>query len=151
VGAVRLGGHPIHPLLVHFPIALWTGAGIAEAGGWIAGEPLWWCVSYACHALGIVMAPIAMVFGFLDYRTIGHEHPAQNTAVTHMLAMSTAWLFFVMSLGLRGLTPAATPSIWASVAAFVALAAMMIGGWHGGQLVYRYGVGQQHPRDLAAR
>lgn len=139
--SIRVAGHPVHPMLVHFPIALWTGAVVADLGGWVAGHTVWWMISFGCQALGVLAALVAMLFGLLDYASIPRQHPAQDTAVFHMLAMGTAWVMFVVSIALRGLPPGQPPSIWATAAAVVGFATMAVGGWLGGQLVYHFGIG----------
>ena len=51
---------------------------------------------------------LAMLAGFLALAAdIPREHPAERTASTHMLCMCAAWIAFVTSLALRGLTPSA--------------------------------------------
>lgn len=138
---LRLAGHPIHPMLVHFPVALWTLGIAADAGGLIAGQAWWWQLGFGCQALGVLAATLAMVAGLLDYATLPRDHPAQNTAVAHMLVMGSAWLCFLASLALRG-PPRGTPSpLMALVAAAVGFVAMAAGGWLGGRLVYRFAVG----------
>lgn len=137
---LRFAGHPLHPALVHFPIALWSVAVAAEAGGWLGGQALWWSVSLICHALGTAAGLLALVAGFLDYLALEREHPAQDTAVWHMLAMCLAWLLFVLSLALRGLQLDAAPPGVATVLAGAGFAVMAAGGWLGGRLVYHYGV-----------
>ena len=136
---VRLAGHPLHPLLVHFPIALWSIAIVAELGGW-AGRH-WWAVSFDCQALGAVAAIVAMAAGLADYAALPRPHPAGDTAVFHMLAMGGAWLLFVSSLALRGLPASETPPLIATAAAVAGFLVMAIGGRLGGRLVYRFGVG----------
>jgi uncharacterized membrane protein len=138
---LRLGGHPVHPLLVHFPIALWTVAPGADLAGWIYGWEEAWLVSFGSQAVGIVIALLAMVAGFLDFAAIPRDEPAQGVAVSHLLAMSTAWLLFIVSLAMRGLPGTNSPSIWATVTALVAWAVMAFGGWLGGRLVYEFGIG----------
>ena len=138
---LRLGGHPVHPLLVHFPVALWTVAAGADVAGWIYGWPEAWLVSFISQAVGIVMAGLAMVAGFFDFAGIPREEPAQGVAVSHLLAMSTAWLLFIVSIALRGLPATNPPSMWATVTAIVAWGVMAFGGWLGGRLVYEFGVG----------
>lgn len=139
--ALRLAGHPIHPLLVHFPVALWTLAIVADIGGLITGDAWWWQASFGCQALGVLAATVAMAAGVLDYATLARNHPAQDTAVAHMLVMGTAWLAFLASLGLRGLPQGATPPLAAILAAAAGFLAMAIGGWLGGRLVYHFAVG----------
>ncbi len=137
---LRLAGHPLHPLLVHFPIALWTIAIAAELGGWAAGRD-WWAVSFDCQALGAIAAIVATAAGVADYAALPRAHPAADTAVFHMMAMGGAWLLFVSSLALRGLPASQTPPLVATAAAVAGFLVMAIGGWLGGRLVYRFGVG----------
>ncbi len=143
----RLGvaGHPLHPLFVHFPIALWTIAIAAELGGWAAGRN-WWAVSFDCQALGVIVAIVAMAAGLADYAALPRTHPAGDTATFHMLAMGSAWLLFVSSLALRGLPAGTTPPPIATAAAVAGFLVMAIGGWFGGRLVYRFGVGVSSDR-----
>jgi uncharacterized membrane protein len=140
---LRIAGHPLHPMVVHFPLAFWTAAAVSDVSGWITERPLWWMASWACHIVGLGMGIIAAILGFIEYATSVKTEAARDTAVVHMLSMSTAWLLFLTSLGLRGLTPGVAPSIWASGAALVGFVVMIIGAWGGGQLVYRHGVGMR--------
>jgi uncharacterized membrane protein len=137
---LRLAGHPLHPLLVHFPVALWTIAVFAELGGWAMGRD-WWAISFGCQALGVLGAVVAMVPGFFDFVALPRSHPAVDTATFHLLAMSGAWLMFIASLALRGLPATAAPPLVATTAAGAGFVFMAIGGWLGGRLVYRFGVG----------
>lgn len=138
---IRLGGHPLHPAIVHFPIALWTVAVGADLAGWLTGQPDWWFFGKACLGLGVVAGLFAMVAGALDYAALPRRHPAQDTAARHMLWMITAWLLFTVSLVARGYGRPGPPPRWAIVAALVGFAIMAIGGWLGGRLVYRHAVG----------
>jgi len=144
--SVRLAGHPVHPMLVHFPIVLWTGAVATDVSGWLSGYAEWWTLSFGCLALGNVIALAAMLAGFLDYASIPRPHPARDVAVSHMLAMSTAWLIFLVSLALRGFPPKAPGSLWVTAVAVGGWCVMAFGGWLGGQLVYRFGVGVNERR-----
>ena len=139
--ALRLAGHPLHPMLVHFPVALWTLAVAADAGGLLAGDAWWWRLGFGCQALGLATAALAMVAGWLDYASLARSHPAQDTAVAYLLVMSTAWLSFLASLGLRGLPDGGPPSWPAIAVAGFGFVAMAVGGWLGGRLVYGFGVG----------
>ncbi|HVY80186.1 MAG TPA: DUF2231 domain-containing protein [Steroidobacteraceae bacterium] len=146
---MRLAGHPLHPMLVHFPIALWT-AGIAlDVGGLATGSDWVWPVSFGSYAAGVASAVLTMLAGFLDFAAIAQSDPAREKAVFHMLAMSTAWLLFLVSLALRGFSLVAAPSVWAIAMAFVAFLVMVFGGWLGGQLVYRFGVAVAKYPDAA--
>jgi len=60
----RFAGHPLHPALVHFPIALWMAAVLWDlVGWWQSSDPLWWQMSYWCLALGLAAALPAIATG----------------------------------------------------------------------------------------
>jgi uncharacterized membrane protein len=141
IRAFRLGGHPIHPAVVHFPIALWTVAVGADLAGWATGQSKWWSLGQLGLALGAAAGLLAMIAGAFDYAALPRTHPAQDTAVRHMLWMGTAWSLFVVSLAARGLPGSGPAPRWAIIAALAGFVVMVLGGWMGGQLVYRYGVG----------
>jgi uncharacterized membrane protein len=138
---VRPFRHPLHPLLVHFPVALWTGAVVLDLFGLATGRGWVWELSFGCHAAGVVTAGAAMLAGFLDLRSLVQGDPARDTAASHMLAMSTAWLLFLTVVALRASSPASAPSPWAIACAGAAFLGMVLGSWLGGELVYRFGVG----------
>jgi uncharacterized membrane protein len=139
--AIRLGGHPLHPAVVHFPIAAWTGAVGADVAAWTTGRPEIWYASQLCLTVGVVGGLAAMLTGALELIALARNHPAQDVATRHLLAMGSAWTLFVLSLVARGPYGSGSPPPWAVAIGFMAFAAMVYGGWAGGQLVYRHGVG----------
>ena len=143
---MRIAGHPVHPMLVHFPLVLWTGAVALDLGGLATGREWTWQLSFLCQALGLATAAIAILAGFLEFTSIARAHPARDTAVSHMLVMCTVWLLFLFSVALRGSAPATAPTVWATAVAVAAFLLMVFGGWLGGRLVYRFGIGVQARR-----
>ncbi len=142
---VRLAGHPVHPLLVHFPAALWPASLLWDALGWWRGDALWWQMSYWSLALGATMAVLAAVTGFLEYLGLPPGVRAMQTATAHMLVMLTATGAFVASWLLRSGTAAAPPPFAVGLS-LAGLLLLLVGGWLGGTLVYRYGVGRPDDR-----
>lgn len=133
--------HPLHPALVHFPIACWSLAVVADFAGLLYGEAAWrW--SGGLLAVGCGMALLAMTAGLLEMSRVP-EGPALRDTYWHMGAMMTALTFFSCRLLLRleHLQPLAPDalSLWLDAGGFIALA---IGGWLGGKLVYGHGIGR---------
>lgn len=141
--SLHLFGHPIHPMLIHFPLALWMlavpvdllgrGTGVAAAV---------WAVPWLLSA-GCVLALPAMLTGLLDFAQLGETPAVIRTAYLHLGAMSLAWLLFASSLLVRWEGPG-----WQFAAGWVdltlslgGLIALSLGAWLGGELVYRHGVG----------
>lgn len=145
---LRLGGHPLHPALVHFPVACWTAAPALDAAFLVTRQTVWWQASFACIAVGVAVALLAMGAGLLDLLALPAEHPAQATAQRHLLLVSSAWCVFAISLLFRPLpTPADAVQAWfalsLSLAGFLLLA---FGAYAGARLVYEFGIGQSGQR-----
>ena len=134
----RIGTHPIHPMLVPFPIVCFIlalvldilyargDAGLASASTWLLG-------------IGLGFAALAAVAGLTDY--LGDPRlRGLGDALKHMLANVTVVVIelinFIMRLG-------SSESI-GSTGVYLSLVAVLIlaySGWKGGDLVYRHGVG----------
>lgn len=141
-----LRNHPLHPALVHFPVACWSLATLADiAGLWWTRWPLWQLAA-AMLVVGCAMGLLAAAAGLLELLKLPPEHPAAADANRHMLAALGAWSLYALSLFLRlqGFMPMPpdAPALACSVAGFLALAAA---GWLGGRLVYAHGVGRADP------
>lgn len=133
--------HPLHPALVHFPIACWTLATVADFTGLWLGEIAWrW--SSGLLAVGCTMAVAAMAAGLVELARVP-EGQAIRDAYVHMGAMLAALLLFIARLvwGLDGFQPVAPDliSLLLDAGGFLFLVA---GGWFGAKLVYQHGVGR---------
>lgn len=143
--AYRLFGHPIHPLLVHFPIALWSISLVWDGIGIVLGAPVWWAISFWSLCGGTAMALPAGIAGLLDYAALAQGSPAEKVAIRHMMTMAAAGTMWLLSLIIRG--GPSVPSGGRLAAALACSAAglllTMYGGWLGGALVYRHGIGSE--------
>jgi uncharacterized membrane protein len=140
----RIAGHPIHPALVHFPVALWSVTWAWDVLGACTGSALWWQTGFWCLVAGTIMAVPAAIAGVMELAALEKAHPAEGAAMRHMLLMGTAFCVFVGELIVRG--GAHVPEGWRLYAALsmssIGLALLAAGGWYGGRLVYQYGVGR---------
>ena len=134
-------GHPLHPALVHFPIALLLSASIADAA-WLAGLTTDVHVGAVMMAGGLVAGLLAMGAGLVDFARL--EESVVPHALRHMTVVGTAWLGYAIALYLRkdvlllDDTDLSTASLAVSLASACLLA---LGGWLGGRLVYTFGAG----------
>lgn len=133
--------HPVHPALVHFPVACWSLATFADFASLRLGQPAWWLAGVLL-AIGLATALAAMLAGLFEYARIAEGNPALADARRHMLLAMVAWAFYAASLLLRldGATLLAPgwPALVTGAAGFFCLCAA---GWLGGKLVYRHGIG----------
>ncbi|MCG3142996.1 MAG: hypothetical protein HONDAALG_00302 [Gammaproteobacteria bacterium] len=132
--------HPLHPALVHFPVACWTLATAADFASLWLGEAAWrW--SGGLLVVGCATALAAMLAGMMELSRVADGAALRDTYL-HMTAMLAAFMQYAISLLLRldylqSLAPG-TVSLLLDAGGFVALTA---GGWLGGRLVYGHGVG----------
>jgi uncharacterized membrane protein len=140
---LRIAGHPLHPALVHFPLALWLAAVFWDLVSWWRPDPLWWQMAYWCLALGLVVSLAAIATGFVEYAGLAPEQPGIDAAATHMLVMVSATAAFGASWLLRAFSGSTSaPSPWAIALGLGGAALLAAGGWLGGTLVYRHGMGR---------
>lgn len=139
---MRLFGHPIHPMLVHFPIVFWTVAAAAyvvSAAGVL--ESLDELAKFA-NGAGLAMAIVAMLAGLFELRSIDSRSDAMRVATWHMMIMATVWVCFLVALMLSMSTELAhaTAQVGAVACAVAGFLLMGVGGWLGGRLVYEFGI-----------
>lgn len=133
--------HPLHPALVHFPIACWTLSVITDLASLYFGETAWqW--STGLLSIGCGTALLAMMAGLMELSRIP-EGPALRDTWLHMGAMSVALACFSARLLLRlDQLQALPPNVLSLVLDAAGFIALSIGGWLGGRLVYEHGVGR---------
>lgn len=140
----RIAGHPIHPALVHFPVALWSVTWAWDALGAYTGSEVWWQTGFWCLVAGTIMAVPAAIAGVMEFVALEKAHPAEGIAMRHMLLMGTAFAVYVAALAVRG--GPLVPEGWRLYAALslstAGLGLLAVGGWYGGRMVYQYGVGR---------
>src|SRR5947209_19024351 len=94
--------HPLHPLLVHFPIGLFFFSFALDVASLIfRGAPGLVAGAFYSMALGLIGALIAAIPGLADYSGIRHDHPARRTATWHMLLNLGAVALYAANLYLR--------------------------------------------------
>ena len=133
--------HPIHPILVHFPIATWFLATIADIASLFTNEQVGW-VAGVLLVTGIIMSLPAMIAGLVDLGKISQQSTAIKIANQHMILMMVSWSFYAVSLFIRlDGSSLEQPSLIAISLSVLGLVCLCVAGWMGGKLVYEYGVG----------
>ncbi len=135
----KILGHSAHQLLIVFPLGLLATAVVFDlCARWI-GDPTLAAVAYYLLAAGIVGGLVAAPFGAIDWTAIPSGTRAKRVGALHGGSNAVALLLFVASWWLRD-TPSDLSNT-ATVLALVAAALAGVGGWLGGELVSRLGVG----------
>ena len=137
--AVALVGHPIHVMMVHFPIAFVVATLGVDVIYWWTGDPFWiraglWAAGFAFWSG--VAASVVGTAELLLVRGIRLKEASWSHAVAAMTLVALAGA----NWGVRLLYP---DQILPHGLVLSVLSSVMTGfaGWHGGKLVFDHGVG----------
>jgi len=139
-GKATIAGHPIHPMLVAFPIGFFAGAVISDIITFLGHPDFWPRMSISLIAFGIIAALVAALFGFIDYFTVPMEPAVKKTATTHMILNLFVVAIYVVALFVRASNPVSTLGY---ILTFGGLVFLVVSGWFGGHLAYVGLVGTQ--------
>lgn len=148
-----LGGHPVHPMLIPFPIALWVFSLVADVVYLWRGNLVWrdWLAFYTLLG-GIIGAAAAAVPGIIDWLSI-KDVKVKKLADWHARLNVIALLVFAASFYLR----TTGGSQWVSGSYIIPVLLSVLGiilitisGWLGGEMVYKHGVAVEPQPDAGA-
>jgi uncharacterized membrane protein len=133
--------HPLHPALVHFPVACWSLATAADIAGFHFGEAAWRPAGQLL-IVGTLLSIPALLAGFYELTRVADDSTALRDVYWHMGAMSGALMLYAASLLLRlDRTSLVVPGLGAIACSALGFLALGIGGWLGGKLVYTHRLG----------
>ena len=138
---MRLFGHPVHPMLVAFPIALLALTPIWDGMAWAGVLADARTAGYFCALAGLIGGGLALVTGFVDLIKIpASETAAARVALIHASCALSALCLYGIAFAFRG-GRAAVPSVGVLALEVAGALALVATGWLGGHLVFRHGVG----------
>jgi uncharacterized membrane protein len=137
--AASIAGHPIHPMLIPFPIAFLVTAFGTDLAFWWTQNPFWATASMWLLGAGVVMALLAAVFGFTDFLS---ESRIRNLtdAWLHMSGNLIAVLIALLNWYSRYRSGGAGVVPWGIWLSLLTVLLLIFNGWKGWNLVYRYHV-----------
>jgi uncharacterized membrane protein len=135
-----IAGHPVHPMLIPFPIAFFVAAFVCDIGFWSTGNAAFATASLWLLGAGLVMAALAAVAGLID--VLGDQriqalndvwwHAGGNVVVVLIQAIS--W-YLRYSQGSGVIVPTGL------ILSLVVVGILVFTGWKGWNMVYRHRVG----------
>lgn len=132
--------HPVHPILIVFPIAFFIGAVLFDVLGQVFSKESFTTTALYLVVAGITGGLIAAIPGFIDYvYTIPPRSSAKKRATLHMIVNITMIAIFAFALYLRTNTFSSPWSV--IIIELTGIIFLTIGGWLGGTLVYRNQIG----------
>ncbi len=134
---VAVVGHPIHPILVQFPIAFLVGALLTDATFWFTHDSFWARASFFLIAAGLVGGFAAALTGMMDFLKI--ERVRKRTAGwAHMVLNVAVLTFTIFNLVLRWNNHVTAVLPWGIILSIIIAMLLGVSGWYGGELVYRH-------------
>lgn len=129
--------HPLHPMLVPLPIGLWIFSLVCDIVFFAKGTAIWSTLSLYTLAGGVIGALLAALPGLFDLynlrsseaKRIGLWHMSINLSLVTLYVLNFLWR---LNVGL---------AVGPFVLSIIAVLALAVSGWLGGEMVYRYGVG----------
>ena len=134
-------GRPLHPMLVHFPVALYPTSLVFDALSHLSDDGNPFVVgAFSLIVIALVVSVLAVAAGFADFLPIENGTRTWRIAVLHMsLQLVTGGLFLANALlRARDLDVTATP-VGPIILTVVGLLTLTVGAALGGELVYRHG------------
>src|SRR5437667_7944109 len=142
----NIAKHPIHPMVVVFPIGLWVFSLVCDLIFlFVTHNPIWSQVAFYCIGGGIVGALLAAIPGFIDYLSLT-DRRIKKIATTHMVLNLVVVALFLFNLGVR-YNATADGDMFGMALSLIAIAFMSVSGWLGGALVYEHRVGVNPTRE----
>jgi len=138
---VRALGHPVHPMLVMFPVALFITGLIFDAIQVFSDNGTYSQVGFWCITVGIIGAVLAALAGVLDWGAIPRNTRAKSIGLRHGLLNTVVLILFVISWALRVNAAEHRASGVLVVVELIAVAVAGVSAWMGGELVDRLGIG----------
>ena len=135
--SARVAKHPIHPMLVVFPLGLWVAALVFDIIYAVTGQPT------MRVGAGVILAAIP---GFVDWLALTGR--AARIGTYHMLLNLGAVAIFAVNWLVRTRVGADSP--WPLVLSIVGVIGVAVSGWLGGELVYAHRVGVEDEEDRRA-
>lgn len=137
---VAVAGHPLHPMLVTFPIAFLAGLPASDLAYWYTGDPFWARVSLWLAGSGSVMGLVAGIAGtveLLAVKGIRRRAASWSHFIAAVMLLSVAFA----NWGLRLPDPQAVIFPLGFYLSVLGAGMLGLAGWLGGKLVFEHQVG----------
>lgn len=144
---VAVRQHPIHPMLVVFPIAFLASVPAADLAYVMLRDLRWAELALVLNVAGFVTGVVAALFGIGDFVLV---REIRNHLAAWAHAVSAVMLLALSAAGVWLRWPDPVAAVWPWGLALSSATALVVfaAGWLGGTLSFRHGIGvygEQHP------
>jgi uncharacterized membrane protein len=136
----KIAGHPIHPMLIPFPIAFFVTTFVCDVAFWRTGNAAWATASLWLLGAGLVMAALAALAGLTDF--LGEQRIRDlSDAWWHAGGNVLAVLIELYNFYTRYAHGSAAVVPTGLVLSLIVVLILLFTGWKGWEMVYRHRVG----------
>ena len=146
----KLFGHPIHQMLVVFPLGLLATAVVFDVIALARSQGYWSELAFWMIAAGVITGLLAAPFGFVDWLAIPSGTRAKRIGAFHGGGNLIVVLLFAVSFLMRTTRAAYLPDIQPFIVALLGAALALVTAWLGGELVFRLRVAVDDDAGLDA-
>ncbi|HEX6540119.1 MAG TPA: DUF2231 domain-containing protein [Ktedonobacterales bacterium] len=146
----KVFGHPIHPMLIVFPLGLLAISVIFDIIFYLTGLTGFAVSAFWNIIAGIILGLVAAVFGLLDFLAIPGGTRAKRIGLLHGSGNVVIVVLFLISWLLRLGTPNHEPNVIGFILEIIGAILAVFTAWLGGELVDRLGVGVSRNANLDA-
>ncbi|HEX6765828.1 MAG TPA: DUF2231 domain-containing protein [Polyangiaceae bacterium] len=149
---IKVLGHPIHPMLVAFPITLFTMTLVSFIVYAVGGDTMWYRLGYWANVSAVIAALVAAIPGFADWIGIPNHLEAKRIGAAHMVLNLVVVAIFAINLGIQAshLNELAPPAALAVLLPAVGVVTLLVSGYLGWTLVQTHHVGVDLTREQQA-
>ena len=135
-----IAGHPIHPMLIPFPVACFVLAFVSDLAFWKSGDPFWATASLWLLGVGLIGAALAAVVGLIDL--FGDDRIRNlNDAWLHAGGNIVAVLIQLYNWYSRYAHGSDAVIPTGLILSLIVVLGLLFTGWKGWEMVYRHRVG----------
>ena len=149
---VRFFGHPLHAMLIAFPVASYVGTFAAVIAYALTDDPFWFRMSLVTNVAGVATALLAALPGIIDYATVvPKDTVARRTGALHGILNVVALGLFVANLIVQMRAQAPGAALGAALALTGGgVLVTLVAGFFGWEMVQSHHIGVKDNPDAVA-
>ncbi len=145
-----IAGHPLHPMLIPFPIAFFVTAFVCDITYWATANTEWATIAIWLIGAGVIMAALAAIAGLTD--VLGDRRiRALNDVWWHAGGNVVIVLIQIYNWYARYSEGAGAVIPKGLILSLIVVGILLFTGWKGWEMVYRarVGVADERPAEAA--
>lgn len=138
----QVGGHPLHPMLVPFPIVFLITTLACDIMFWVSEDPFWATVAIWALGAGLATGAVAAMAGLADFLGSARIR-ALKDSWQHFIGNAAVLVLAFVNFYVRWSDTTVADAVFPAGILLSAVVVLVLGytGWKGGEMVYRHGIG----------